>query len=165
MVAEFAKRRQELLDECKVAPQVFDRVMARLETFMNPFVDVFARKEQVSHVRTMVQGLLSDIGQKNTESIALRFGQQSKSLQMFMGVSDWNDEPLRDELALFRTFADIEPSTENIGSYLPVRDIASTDRAARSLAASERCPTRKARPVPTRPEFQRYGRTSWHRRR
>lgn len=98
MDAEFAKRKQELLDECKVASQVFDRVMPRLETFMNPFVDAFARKEQVSLVRTMVQGLLSDIDQKNTESIALRFGQPSKSLQMFMGVSDWDDEPLRDEL-------------------------------------------------------------------
>lgn len=98
MDAEFEKRKQELLDECKLAPQVFERVIPRLETFMSPFLDVFVRKEQVSHVRTMVHGLLSDVEHKNVESIALRFGQDRTPLQLFMGHSDWDDAPLRDEL-------------------------------------------------------------------
>jgi SRSO17 transposase len=95
---EFEKRRRELLDECKLAPQVFDNVMPRLEQFMVPFVECFVRSEQVGHAHTFVQGLLSDLKNKNVESIAYRFGEKRMPLQWFMGVSDWDHEPLRDEL-------------------------------------------------------------------
>jgi len=99
MVAnDFEKRRQELLDECKIAPQVFGNVMPRLERFMDPFVERFVRREQVAHSQMFVQGLLSDLENKNVESIAYRFGQERMPLQWFIGVSDWDYEPLRDEL-------------------------------------------------------------------
>ena len=95
---EFDVRREELLDECEVAPQVFDRVLPRLERFMEPFVDSLVRREQVEHANTVVQGLLSDLEHKNAESIAYRFGEERMPLQWFLGTSGWNDEPLRDEL-------------------------------------------------------------------
>ncbi|MGH8018899.1 MAG: IS701 family transposase, partial [Opitutaceae bacterium] len=98
MDARYEARKQELLEECDVARQVFDRVMPRLERFMEPFVESFGRKEQVQHARTFVQGLLSDLERKNTESIAYRFGQERMPLQWFMGVSDWDDHALRSEL-------------------------------------------------------------------
>ncbi len=72
---EFEARKDELVQECSVAPQVFDRVMRRLERFMEPFVDSLIRREQVEHVGTFVRGLLSDLEHKNAESIAYRFGQ------------------------------------------------------------------------------------------
>lgn len=99
MEAELTKRKQELLDECNVPPQVFDQVIPRLEQFMMPFIDSLARKEQVAHARTFVQGLLSDLDHKNVESIAYRFGQDRMPLQRFVGFSKWDDAPLRDELA------------------------------------------------------------------
>jgi SRSO17 transposase len=86
------------LDECKLAPQVFDEVMPRLESFMEPFVASLVRSEQVGHANTFVQGLLSDLKRKNVESIAYRFGQERMPLQWFLGTSDWDHEPLRDEL-------------------------------------------------------------------
>jgi len=95
---EFEKRRRELLDECKLAPEVFDNAMPRLEKFMVPFVECFVRSEQVAHAQTFVQGLLSDLDNKNVESIAYRFGEERMPLQWFVGVSDWDHEPLRDEL-------------------------------------------------------------------
>lgn len=95
---DFEKRRRELLVECKLAPQVFDNVMPRLEKFMEPFVECFVRSEQVHHANTFVQGLLSDLEDKNVESIAYRFGQERMPLQWFIGMSDWDHEPLRDEL-------------------------------------------------------------------
>ncbi len=98
MEAEFEKRKQELLDECQVAPQVFEQVLPRLERFMKPFVDALSRKEQVQHAHTFVQGLLSDLDHKNVESIAYRFGQDRMPLQRFIGFSQWDDRPLRDEL-------------------------------------------------------------------
>lgn len=98
MEAKFEDRKQELMDECSVAPQVFDRVMPRLERFMEPFVATLVRREQIDHAQTFVQGLLSDLENKNVESIAYRFGQDRMPLQWFVGMSDWDDEPLRQEL-------------------------------------------------------------------
>jgi len=98
MEGSFDVRKGQLLDECTVAPQLFDRVMPRLERFMEPFVDSFVRREQVQHAHTLVQALLSDLGHKNTESIAYRFRQERMPLQWFVDVSHWNDEPLRDQL-------------------------------------------------------------------
>jgi len=98
MEAKYEARKQELLDECTVAPQVFERVMPRLERFMKPFVESLVRKEQVAHASTFVQGLLSDLKHKNAESIAYRFGQERMGLQWFLGISSWDHEPLRDEL-------------------------------------------------------------------
>ena len=98
MEATFEQRKQELIDECTVAPQVLDRVIPRLERFMEPFVETLVRVEQVDHAHTFVQGLLSDLENKNVESIAYRFGQDRMPLQWFVGMSDWDDEPLREEL-------------------------------------------------------------------
>ena len=98
METEFETRKQELLDECIMAPQIFDRVVPRLGQFMKPFVETLFRKEQVDHARTFVRGLLSDLDRKNVESIAYHFGQERMPLQWFVGVSDWDDKPLREEL-------------------------------------------------------------------
>lgn len=97
-VSEFEARKQELMDECVVPPQVFDRLMPRLKKFMGPFVEQFVRKEQTEHARTFMRGLLSDLKHKNAESIAYLFGQERMPLQRFLGVSCWDDKPLRDEL-------------------------------------------------------------------
>jgi len=98
VVLDFEERKQELLDECKIAPQIFDNVVPRLEKFMEPFVECFVRSEQVEHAQTFVQGLLSEMEHKNVESIAYRFGQHRLPLQWFIGMSDWDHEPLRNEL-------------------------------------------------------------------
>ena len=83
---EFERRKQEILDECKIAPQVLDGLLPRLEKFMDPFVESLVRSEQVTHAQTFVQGLLSDLKNKNVESIAYRFGQERMPLQWFVGV-------------------------------------------------------------------------------
>ena len=98
MEAKIEERKRELLDECKIAPQILDRVLPRLETFMEPFVVSLVRREQIEHSQTFVRGLLSDLERKNVESIAYRFGQDRMPLQWFVGMSDWDHGPLRDEL-------------------------------------------------------------------
>lgn len=95
---EFQSRKAALLEECELAPQVFEDVSPRLEQFMESFVDSLARKEQVGHALTFVRGLLSDLDHRNVESIAYRFGQERLPLQWFIGVSKWDDQPLREEL-------------------------------------------------------------------
>lgn len=97
--SEFEARKVAVLGECDVAPAIFEQVIPRLEQFMEPFVGTLARREQVEHAVTFVQGLLPDLSHKNAESIAYRFGQDRLPLQNFLGTSEWDDGLLRDELA------------------------------------------------------------------
>ena len=39
MEAKYEARKQELLEECTVAPQIFEKVMPRLERLIKPFVE------------------------------------------------------------------------------------------------------------------------------
>lgn len=98
MEAEYATRKRQLLEECQVAPEIFDQVMARLQTFLAPFVDTFCRQEPAGHAHTYVCGLRSDVERTNVESIAYRFGQDRLPLQRFIGWAAWDEEPLRQEL-------------------------------------------------------------------
>ena len=134
MEARFEVRKQQLLDECVVAPQVFRDVMPRLESFLDPFVESLCRREQHQHARTFVQGLLSDVDHKNVESIAYRFGQDRMPLQRFIGYANWDDEPLREELIrqvgeqlgqadgviVFDPSAFAKSGTESVGVASPV---------------------------------------------
>lgn len=98
MEARFERRKEELLEECRVPADLFEQVLPRLVEFMEPFVAHFCRREQAEHARTLVQGLLSNLERKNVESIAYRFGQERMPLQWFVGYSEWDDQPLRQEL-------------------------------------------------------------------
>src|SRR6266487_222253 len=98
MDAEYATRKRQLLEECQIAPEIFQQVMPRLATFMVPFVAPFCRQEPSQHAQTSVCGLLSDVARKNIASIAYRFGQDRLPLQRFIGWAEWDDAPLRQEL-------------------------------------------------------------------
>ena len=70
MDAAYAIRKRQLLEECQVAPEVFQQVMPRLATFMAPFVATFYRQEPAEHAQTYVCGLRSHVTRKNIASIA-----------------------------------------------------------------------------------------------
>lgn len=98
MEARYAIRKRQLLEECQVAPEIFEQVMPRLESFMKPFVKIFQGQVASEHANTYVCGLLSNLERKNVESIAYRFGHSRLPLQAFIGWDAWDDEPLRLEL-------------------------------------------------------------------
>ena len=98
MDARYAIRKTQLLDECQVAPEIFEQVIPRLYAFMAPFVKTFQGQIAAQHAKTSVCGLLSDVEHKNVESIAYRLGQSRLPLQGFIGWAEWDDEPLRAEL-------------------------------------------------------------------
>jgi SRSO17 transposase len=99
METSFEQRKQELLKECQVPPAVFEEAMPRLETFMEPFLHVWGRSEPRQHGLIYMQGLLSDLECKNVESIVYRAGLDRMGLQRFIGWAEWDDAPLRMELA------------------------------------------------------------------
>ena len=98
MDARYTIRKTQLLDECQVAPEIFEQVIPRLYAFMAPCVKTFQGQIAAQHAKTYVCGLLSDVEHKNVESIAYRFGQSRLPLQSFIGWAEWDDEPLRAEL-------------------------------------------------------------------
>lgn len=98
MEARYARRKNELLQDCQVAPDIFDQIIPRLQRFMEPFVSSLSGQAPPQHARTYVSGLLSDVERKNVESIAYHFGQDRLGLQGFIGWDDWDDTPMRQEL-------------------------------------------------------------------
>ena len=98
MDARYAIRKAQLLAECEVAPEVFEQVMPRLQTFLEPFVDTFGGQALHQHATTSIHGLLSDVERTNVASIASQFGQDRLGLQRFIGWADGADAPLRQAL-------------------------------------------------------------------
>src|SRR5438067_1107194 len=92
-------RKQQLLNECEVPPEVFRGGLERLAEFARPFAECLVRREQKDHARTYLAGLVSDLGHKNAESIAYRHDQDRHGLQHFVGSSTWDHRPLIKELA------------------------------------------------------------------
>ena len=92
-------RKQQLLDECEVPPEVFQGGLERLAEFARPFAECLGRREQRDHARTYLAGLVSDLKHKTAESIAYRHGQERHGLQHFVGSSTWEHRPLLRELA------------------------------------------------------------------
>jgi SRSO17 transposase len=98
MECAFEERKRELEAECKVPEQLFASVGTHLKSFMKPFLREFRRRDQGDYCVSVVEGLCSDLENKNCESIAYFFGLDRKSIQHFVGESEWDDEPLRMEL-------------------------------------------------------------------
>lgn len=94
MDRRFEVRKRELLEDCKVAAEVFDGVLIRLDEFAKPFAGCLCRSEQKEHARTYLSGLLSDLDKKNSEAIAYRHDQGRKTLQRFIGESSWEHKSL-----------------------------------------------------------------------
>jgi SRSO17 transposase len=99
MERRFELRKEAMLAECKVAPQVFQGVMRRLATFVEPFAKLLRQPAQRQHATDYLAGLISDLERKNVESIAYRHDQNRRNLQHFIGCAQWEHQPLMTELA------------------------------------------------------------------
>jgi SRSO17 transposase len=99
MERRFEVRMEELMKECEVPEAVFDGLEGRLRQFVGPFAAALRRREQAEHAQTYVAGLLSQLQEKNVESIAYLHDQERWTMQHFIGGSPWYHGPLIDELA------------------------------------------------------------------
>jgi SRSO17 transposase len=99
MERRFALRKEAMLAECEVAPQVFHGTMDRLAKFVEPFAELLIQPAQRQHTADYLSGLVSDLKRKNVESIACRHDQDRGNLQHFIGCAEWEHQPLMMELA------------------------------------------------------------------
>jgi SRSO17 transposase len=99
MERRFAARRDQLLADAEVDPRILRGVLPRLERFLDPFVEGLQRSEQGLHAQTYVAGLVSNLKDKNVESIAYLHDQEREPLQQFIGQSPWDHHPWLTELA------------------------------------------------------------------
>jgi len=99
MERRFRVRLQELLDDAEVHPSLLRGLFPRLQNFLQPFVASLQRDEQRRNTHHYLQGLLSNLPDKNAEAIAYLHDQERQALQKFIGQSPWDYRPLLDELA------------------------------------------------------------------
>jgi len=98
MERRFRVRLDELLEDAEVPPGLLRGAFPRLEAFLRPFSDPLRCPEQRTNARHYVQGLLSDLGSKDVESIAYLHDRERQGLQKFIGQAEWDHRPLLTEL-------------------------------------------------------------------
>src|SRR5215472_761097 len=98
MERRFRVRLDQLRDDAVVPAGLLHGLMPRLERFLQPFVASLQRDEQRRNAQHFVQGLLSDLDDKNAEAIAYLQDQDRQALQKFLGQSPWDYQPLLTEL-------------------------------------------------------------------
>ena len=98
MEVRFAMRRKELLDDAVLRSEVADGLPERLAAFLEPYAECLGRKDRKAHMQTCLRGLLSDLERKNAESIAYFGDQNRKAMQHFLGVANWDHEPMIERL-------------------------------------------------------------------
>ena len=99
MERRYLVRKEKMLAECEVKPDVFADWEQRLEEFVEPFAELLSQEKQQEHLGTYLSGLLSNVERKNVESIAYEHDQDRKNLQHFIGQAEWGDALPRAELA------------------------------------------------------------------
>ena len=70
----------------------------KLSKFLDQFGGCFGRSEPREHLRTYVQGQLSNLPRKSIEPMALSAGVAPRTLQGFLSYLSWDEPHLRDRL-------------------------------------------------------------------
>jgi SRSO17 transposase len=74
------------------------RLRSELTRYLKRFDDCFTRPETRGHLRTYVEGQLSDLDEKSCEPIALAAGIPPRNLQEFLATYKWDEDLTRDRL-------------------------------------------------------------------
>jgi hypothetical protein len=94
MTPAWAQRKEELLSDCIVSPNVFNHMMDRLDDFVVPYQHALEAEAGGRHVHLYLQGLLSHVERKNAEEIAALVDVERQVIQDFIGTASWDHRPL-----------------------------------------------------------------------
>jgi SRSO17 transposase len=90
----WAQRREEVLSDCMVSPDVFSQIMDRLDEFAVPYQHALETEAGQRNVHLYLQGLLSLLPGKNAEDIATFVDIERQVIQDFIGTVPWEHRPL-----------------------------------------------------------------------
>jgi SRSO17 transposase len=90
----WARRREDLLRDCLVSPDVFIPMVDRLAEFVVPYQHVLETEAGQRNVHLYLQGLLSNLPGKNAEDIATFVDVERQVMQAFIGTAPWDHRPL-----------------------------------------------------------------------
>src|SRR6266699_3952608 len=94
MYTVWAQRREELLSDCLVSPDVFNQMVDRLGEFVVPYQHALETGAGQHPLHLYLQGLLSHLPRKNAEDIAAWVDVERQVIQDFIGTAPWNHRPL-----------------------------------------------------------------------
>jgi hypothetical protein len=94
MMTVWAQRKEELLSDCIVSPDVFNQMMDRLGEFVVPFQQALETEASQHPMHLYLQGLLSHLPRKNAEDIAALVDVNRQVIQDFIGIAPWDHRPL-----------------------------------------------------------------------
>src|SRR5499427_1766568 len=90
----WAQRREEVVSDCLVSPDVFHQMVDRLAEFVVPYQHVLETEAGQRNVHRYLHGLLSHLPGKNAEDIATFVDVERQVIQAFIGTAPWDHRPL-----------------------------------------------------------------------
>src|SRR6266446_9550167 len=94
MSTVWAQRREELLSDCIVSPDVFHHMVDRLGEFVVPYQQALETEAGPHHMPLYLQGLLSHVPRKNAEEIATWVDVERQIIQDFIATASSAHRPL-----------------------------------------------------------------------
>ena len=94
MSTVWAQRREELLSDCLVSPDVFTQMVDRLGAFVMPSQHALETEAGPHHMHFSLQGLLSHVPRKNAEEMATLVDVERQVIQDCIGTAPWDHRPL-----------------------------------------------------------------------
>jgi hypothetical protein len=115
-----------------------------LAKFLALFVGLFRSQPGFALGRIYVQGLLSDLGRKNVEAIAMVFNKPPRTLQRFLESVKWDESGVSDRIRNVRISATLEMSAPcylfwKSRSYLPSQGEALARAGPKARLSPGRC--------------------------
>ena len=98
MTPVWAQRREELLSDCLVSPDVFHQMVDRLGEFVRPYQQALETEADPHSMHLYLQRLLSHLPRKNAEAIAAWVDVERQVIQDFIGPAAWDHRRLVDVL-------------------------------------------------------------------
>src|SRR5256886_6009254 len=94
MIPAWAQRREEMLSDCIVSPDVFHQMVDRLGEFVVPYQQALVTEADPHPMHLYLQGLLSHLPRKNAEDIAAWVDVERQVIQDCIGTAPWEHRPL-----------------------------------------------------------------------
>jgi hypothetical protein len=94
MTPVWTQRKEDLLSDCIVSPDVFNPMVDHLRDFVVPYPHALEGEAGGHHVHLYLPGLLSHLERKNAEKIATLVKVEPQVIQDFIGTAPWDHRPL-----------------------------------------------------------------------